>query len=111
MRERKYRASAKGRATRAAYLASAEGKAMRYGVCARYNKRRAERLRDATPAWVDKDVVQQIYEKCPPGMWVDHILPLFGETVCGLHVPENLQYLTPMENSLKWNKVSNGEEE
>jgi 5-methylcytosine-specific restriction endonuclease McrA len=61
------------------------------------------RKRGYTPAWSDTAAIKAFYMACPEGHQVDHIVPLQGETVSGLHVLANLQYLTPTENKAKGN--------
>ena len=71
------------------------------------NARRRARKLNATPKWLtiaDHQTMRQFYADCPKGMEVDHIYPLMGRTVCGLHVPDNLQYLSPEANRKKGNR-------
>ena len=77
---------------------------------------RLAHVKRATPPWLtetDKAAIAAIYEKAArltveTGIQhhVDHIIPLRGETVSGLHVPSNLQVLTASENSRKRNKFN-----
>ena len=65
---------------------------------------RRRRYRTATPAWVDKKAIRQIYLNCPPGYHVDHEIPIKGKLVCGLHVPWNLKAVPARDNLIKHNK-------
>lgn len=71
--------------------------------CANEGKRRATKL-NATPVWADLEKIKIFYINCPKGYHVDHIIPLRGKNVCGLHVLENLQYLKAIDNIKKSNK-------
>lgn len=71
------------------------------------SRRYDERVKTATPSWLTNNHVSEmddIYKFCPSGHHVDHIIPLKGENVSGLHVPWNLQYLFAKENIKKGNK-------
>lgn len=82
------------------------------------NKRKAAKLR-RTPCWLTADdfwMIEQAYEICAlrtkmTGIeWhVDHIIPLQGKNVSGLHTPYNLQVIPASWNTAKGNKfeVSN----
>ena len=67
---------------------------------------RRKKLRQATPPWADKAALRSVYkEALRLGLTVDHIVPVRGKNVSGLHVPWNLQLLTLSENSRKRNKT------
>lgn len=59
----------------------------------------------ALPSWSDLKAIEVIYaEAAVLGLEVDHVIPLRGQMVCGLHVEGNLRMLTKLENQQKGNR-------
>jgi hypothetical protein len=73
--------------------------------------RRRAAQESATPAWltaVDKAMIQEMYDVSEARYiqtgikhHVDHIVPINGKGVAGMHVPWNLQVITAQENLSK----------
>ena len=79
------------------------------------SKHRRTKHKQATPKWLTQEHKAQIKQFYLDAMLVskvtgvpyavDHIVPLRGEFVSGLHVPWNLAVITREENSKKSNKI------
>lgn len=80
-------------------------------------QRRAAKLQ-RTPRWADTQLIREIYEDCQiistisrmyggEEFEVDHVVPLRGRNVSGLHVETNLQIITMTENIAKSNHWCN----
>lgn len=66
------------------------------------------KLKRATPPWADLAEIRKLYREAKTlslttGVKhsVDHVIPLCGETVCGLHVHTNLRVCLHAENMRK----------
>ena len=80
------------------------------------NSKRRKVILRATPQWLsepDKGRIedfywfaQDLYKVTGEVYHVDHIVPLQGKTVCGLHVPWNLQILPADLNLSKGNNMT-----
>ena len=74
------------------------------------NNKRTNLQKQATPKWADPDKIALVYAEArklnlTSGIkWhVDHVIPLVGKTVSGLHVAENLRIVTASVNLRKSN--------
>jgi len=80
-----------------------------------FTRSRRKKHRSATPKWLTAEQKRQMRQVYIDAMTVtritgvpyvvDHIIPLNGENVSGLHVPWNLQVMTREENLKKSNKL------
>ena len=110
--QRKYRAAnaEKIRARVRVYQIDNKERVMEYQTAYQAAKRVLQRK--AQPPWVDVAGLKAIYrvmrrknkEAGKIVCHVDHIVPLQGRNVCGLHVPWNLQVISARENLQKGNR-------
>jgi hypothetical protein len=80
-------------------------------VIALIMQRQAQLLK-AMPTWADREAIRVIYEErerivreTGVDHHVDHVYPLQGKDVCGLHVPWNLQVIPALANQRKSNRI------
>ena len=86
---------------------AAENRDKANAIKAKYKAAKIQR----TPQWADLDKIEEFYaearrltEETGIDHHVDHIFPLRGDVVSGLHVETNLQILTAEQNHRKYNK-------
>lgn len=102
-----YRASDTYKRVQKKYRNKSDRKA-RHGIQARIRNKRISKR--ATPAWADLKKIGAMYERAKSKTEatgkpyvVDHIIPLRGELVCGLHVHNNLRVVLESTNQKKGN--------
>ena len=83
------------------------------GICAGWDIKRRIAKQQAFVQWANKLKINEIYKECKRITLssnikhnVDHIIPLQGKLVCGLHCEDNLQIITAIENQSKNNQFT-----
>ena len=83
--------------------------------CHTHSYRYWRRIWDAQPSWADTDAIKAIYREAARlraqgfDVEVDHIYPLRGDLVSGLHIPANMRIIPRRENSRRGNRVYPGQ--
>ena len=99
------------RVRQAEYYKTPKGRGLKIAAEAKRHAAKIQR----TPTWLsklDKWMIDEIYmlsalrtELTGVEWQVDHIIPLQGKKVSGLHIPFNLQVITAKENQIKSNRL------
>jgi hypothetical protein len=91
------------------YRKTHKGKRLANYHCALRYSRKKQRMPKSISE-EEKNKIKLFYFNRPNGYEVDHIIPLCGKNVSGLHILSNLQYLSAEENRIKNNKfeINNG---
>lgn len=88
------------RAEKIQYEADSNHRKMKIDAAIARNRLRGTRV----PPWADISKINEFYKQARElGLTVDHIVPLRGKLVSGLHVQNNLQLLPASVNSSKGN--------
>ena len=106
---KRYQQSDEYQSSRKRYQQSEKGKTTNRKKCA---EKRVRKL-NATVTWADNakidpfyDLAQRKTNQTGKAYSVDHIVPLQGKTVCGLHVQGNLRVILETTNSKKNNQFT-----
>lgn len=76
-------------------------------MLARARAKYKEAILIRTPPWADLKIIKETYLTAKTlGMTVDHIIPLRGAIVSGLHIAENLQILSLEDGKMKGNSFN-----
>lgn len=103
--QKTYYSSAAGRAKRKAYRLTEQAKLYDRLCGVRYRWAIGRQLFPGSLAQLHSKATEAVWATCPEGMTVDHVVPLNGRNVSGLHVFWNLQLLSPSANAAKGNRM------